>query len=129
MRKGASGYLLEALEASGLLSGGGPQLDIVVQAAGGHAGQVGVGLQTVHLQSQGILLKAVFQGTFSQLICAICLLVNKDLNCYPLYLMLLGITKGNVIRKSRYYFNRLLLILIPPRMHDVTLGRQHGQGD
>jgi len=29
---------------------------------------------------------------------------NKHLDCYPLYFMLLGISKRNIIWKSRYYF-------------------------
>ena len=45
---------------------------------------------------------------------------NKHLNCYPLYLMLTGIKKRNVIRKSWYYFSGLQLILITPTMHYIT---------
>jgi hypothetical protein len=56
--------------------------------------------------------RVYFQTNFCNL-----LVGNKDLNCYLLYLMLLGITKRNVIRKSRFYFSCLLLILISPRMH------------
>lgn len=48
---GLSLYLFEALQGGGHFSSGGPQLHVMIQAAGGKAREVGVGLQTVHLST------------------------------------------------------------------------------
>lgn len=42
-------HLFQTLQSRGALSRGGPQFDVVVQPTGGHAGKIGMGLQTIHL--------------------------------------------------------------------------------
>lgn len=46
-------HLLEASQLSGILCCGRPNLDIVVEAAGGQDREVGMGLQAVHLRARG----------------------------------------------------------------------------
>lgn len=62
---------------------------------------------------------------FSTNLCNL-LVGNEHLNCYPLYFMLLGITKWNKIRKSRYYLTVVCNDSLFPHnaLHDVTLGRE-----
>jgi len=51
---------------------------------------------------------------------------DKHLNCYPLYFMLLGATKQNILRKSRYYLTVVCNDSPFPHntLHYVTLGRK-----
>lgn len=58
----ASPYLFEALQSRGALGRGGPQFDVVVQAAGGHSWKVGVWLQTVDLRGDGQRVKGRQEG-------------------------------------------------------------------
>lgn len=50
---GESRHLFEAFQAGGVLRGRGPKFNVVIQAAGGQAGQVGVRLETIHLKKGG----------------------------------------------------------------------------